>query len=139
MTATEKTLTPHKRSNPKVDVLPRRTVPMSDFEEPEPGHYIRRKPPDAETQRQIIERAGRTTDGRLRDANTGRALNEGEAVWGHAPDFQFKPMRDMAEKRGWTQQQFDDFFRDPAKWQIEYGPTNSGRTFDRVERQRPIH
>ena len=31
----------------------------------------------------------------------------------------------MAEKLRWTQEQFDEFFRDPAKWQIEYGPTNS--------------
>jgi hypothetical protein len=139
MTATEKTLTPHEKSNPVVEVLPRSTVPMKDFEPPEPGHYIRRKPPSAETQPKILARAGHTTDGRLRDTNTGRALNEGEAVWGHAPDFQFKEMRDMAEKAGWTQEKFDEFFEDPAKWQIEYGPTNSGRVFDRIPRQRPVH
>jgi hypothetical protein len=138
-TATEKTGTQHKESTPTVEVLPRSTVPIKEFEPPEPGHYIRRKPPSAETQRQILARAGRTTDGRLRDANTGRPLNEGEAVWGHAPYYQFKEMRDMAEKLGWTQEEFDRFFEDPAKWQIEYGPTNSGRTFDRVPRQRPIH
>ena len=139
MTATSKTLTPHKTSTPIVEVLPRGTVPMKDFEPPEPGHYIRRKPPSAETQRQILELAGRTRDGRLRDANTGRALNEGEAVWGHAPNYQFKEMRDMAERLRWTQEEFDRFFEDPRKWQIEYGPTNSGRTFDRVPRQRPVH
>ncbi len=139
MTATERTLTPHKKSAPVVEVLPRGTVPMKDFEPPEPGHYIRRKPPDAETQRKILARAGRTSDGRLRDANTGRALEEGEAVWGHAPYYQFKEMRDMAEKLGWKQEQFDEFFRDPAKWQVEYGPTNSGRVFDRIPRQRPVH
>jgi hypothetical protein len=137
--ATDGTRTQHKESKPVIIVLPRTTVPMTDFEEPPPGHYIKRKPPDAETQRQILAMAGRTTDGRLRDTNTGRALNDGEAVWGHAPDFQFKTMRDMAEKAGWTQEQFDAFFRDPKKWQIEYGPTNSGRTFDRVPRQRPVH
>jgi hypothetical protein len=137
--ATEKTGTQHKESTPIVEVLPRSTVPMKDFEPPQPGHYIKRKPPSAETQRQILARAGRTTDGRLRDANTGRALNEGEAVWGHSPNYQFKEMREMAEKLGWTQEEFDRFFEDPAKWQIEYGPTNSGRTFDRIPRQRPIH
>ena len=139
MTATEKTLTPHTESTPVIEVLPRSTVPMRDFEPAEPGHYIYRKPPSDATQAQILARAGRTTDGRLRDTNTGRALNEGEAVWGHGPDFQFKDMRDMAEKRGWTQQQFDQFFEDPAMWQIEYGPTNSSRVFDRIPRQRPVH
>jgi hypothetical protein len=112
---------------------------MKDFDPPEPGHYIRRKPPDAETQAELLARAGRTTDGRLRDANTGRALEEGEAVWGHAPDYQFKEMRDMAEKLRWTQAQFDEFFRGPTKWQIEYGPSNSSRVFDRIPRQRPVH
>lgn len=139
MTATEKTLEPHKRPTPVVEVLPRSTVPMKDFEPPEPGHYIRRKPPSAETQHKILERAGRTSDGRLRDANTGRALEDGEAVWGHAPNYQFKEMRDMAEKLGWTQQEFDEFYEDPAKWQIEYGPSNSGRVFDRIPRGRPVH
>jgi HNH/ENDO VII superfamily nuclease len=139
MTSTARTKNPHKRSDPVVEILPRSTVPMKDFDPPEPGHYIVRKPPDAETQRQILERAGRTSDGRLRDANTGRALEEGESVWGHAPNYQFKEMRDMAEKLRWTQHQFDEFFRDPAKWQVEYGPTNSGRVFDRIPRQRPVH
>lgn len=139
MTATGKTLTPHKTPAPVVEVLPRTTVPMADFEPAEPGHYIRRKPPSAETQRKILEQAGRTRDGRLRDANTGRALEEGEAVWGHAPNYQFKDMRDMAEKLRWTQEEFDKFFEDPAKWQVEYGPSNSGRVFDRIPRQRPVH
>jgi hypothetical protein len=112
---------------------------MKDFEPAQKGHYIARKPPSAETQRQILARAGHTTNGRFRDANTGRALNEGEAVWGHSPHYQFSEMRDMAEKLGWTQEQFDEFFEDPAKWQLEYGPTNSGRSFDRVPRQRPVH
>lgn len=139
MTATAGTLTPHKASTPVKEVLPRSTVPMKDFEPPEPGHYIRRKPPSADTQRRILEQAGRTRDGRLRDANTGRALNDGEAVWGHAPNYQFKEMRDMAEKLGWTQDEFDAFFEDPNKWQVEYGPSNSGRVFDRIPRQRPVH
>jgi HNH/ENDO VII superfamily nuclease with conserved GHE residues len=138
MTATEKTLTPHKKSTPVVD-LPRTTTRMKDFELPEPGHYILRKPPSAETQNKILERVGRTSDGRLRDANTGRALEDGEAVWGHAPNYQFKEMRDMAEKLGWTQEKFDKFFEDPTKWQIEYGPSNSSRVFDRISRQRPVH
>jgi hypothetical protein len=139
MTATSGTLTPHQQSNPVVEVLPRSTVPMRDFEPPETGHYIVRKPPDVETQSKILAQAGRTTDGRLRDANTGRALEKGEAVWGHSPYYQFKEMRDMAEKLKWTQAQFDEFFRDPGKWQIEYGPSNSSRVFDKVERQRPVH
>jgi hypothetical protein len=45
----------------------------------------------------------------------------------------------MAEKLGWTQEEFDRFFDDPAKWQVEYGPTNSSRVFDRIPRQRPVH
>lgn len=139
MTSTLKTLTPHKESTPTVEVLPRSTVPMTEFEPPEPGHYIRRKPPSAETQRKILEKAGRTRDGRLRDANTGRALNDGEAVWGHSPYYQFAEMRDMAERLGWTQEEFDAFFEDPDKWQVEYGPSNSGRVFDRIPRQRPVH
>lgn len=53
-TATLRTLTSHKQSVPVVEVLPRSTVPMKDFEPPEPGHYIVRKPPDAETQRQTL-------------------------------------------------------------------------------------
>ena len=57
MTATQGTLAPHKKPDPVVEVLPRGTVPMKDFEPPEPGHYIVRKPPDAETQRQY-PRAG---------------------------------------------------------------------------------
>jgi hypothetical protein len=138
-TSTEKTGTQHKESIPTVETLPRKTVPMTDFEPPEPGHYIRRKPPSVETQPEILTRAGRTTDGRLRDANTGRALDEGEAVWGHAPNYQFKEMRDMAEKLRWSQEQFDEFFEDPTKWQVEYGPSNSSRVFDRIPRQRPIH
>ncbi|HWF08934.1 MAG TPA: DUF4157 domain-containing protein [Bryobacteraceae bacterium] len=137
--ATEKTGTQHKQSTPKVEVARPGAVPMKDFEPPQPGHYIVRKPPAAETQAQILARAGRTTDGRLRDANTGRALNDGEAVWGHSPWYQFKEMRDMAEKLGWTQEEFDRFFDDPAKWQVEYGPTNSSRVFDRIPRQRPVH
>ena len=139
MASTAKKSTPFKPSTPVVEVLPRGTVPMSAFEPPEPGHYIRRKPPSAPTQAQILARAGRTTDGRLRDANTGRALEDGEAVWGHAPNYQFKEMRDMAEKLKWTQEDFDKFFDDPNKWQVEYGPSNSGRVFDRIPRQRPIH
>lgn len=139
MTATQKTLTPHKESTPVVEFLPRSTVPMSSFEPPEPGHYIRRKQPDPSIRPQILANAGRTTDGRLRDTNTGRALNEGEAVWAHAPDFQFAPMRNLFEKQGKTQAEFDAFYRDPAKWQIEYGPTNSSRVFDKIERQRPVH
>ncbi|WP_326543217.1 eCIS core domain-containing protein [Pseudorhodoferax sp.] len=139
MTATRDTLTPHRKSTPVKEVLPRSTVPMSSFEPPEPGHYIRRKQPDASIQPQILANAGRTTDGRLRDANTGRALNPGEAVWAHAPDFQFAPMRNLFEKQGKTQAEFDAFYRDPAKWQIEYGPTNSSRVFDKIERQRPVH
>jgi len=35
MTATEKTLTPHRKSTPVVEELPRSTVPMKDFEPPE--------------------------------------------------------------------------------------------------------
>jgi hypothetical protein len=139
MASTAKTLTPFRASTPVVEVLPRNTVPMTDFEPPEPGHYIRRKPPSAPTQAQILARAGHTTDGRLRDANTGRALADGEAVWGHAPNYQFKEMRDMAEKLKWTQEDFDKFFDDPNKWQVEYGPSNSSRVFDRIPRQRPIH
>jgi hypothetical protein len=139
MTGTAKTSTPHSQSTPTVEVLPRGTVPMADFEPAPAGHYIVRKPPSAETQRQILARAGRTTDGRLRDANTGRALDDGEAVWGHAPYYQFAEMRDMAERLGWTQAQFDEFFENPAFWQIEYGPSNSGRVFDRIPRQRPVH
>ena len=87
--ATEKTGTQHKPSTPPNEVLPRSTVPMKDFEPPEPGHHIVRKPPSAETQRLILERAGRATDGPLRDANTGRALNDGEGVFGHSPYYQF--------------------------------------------------
>lgn len=139
MTGTGKTSMPHSQSTPTVEVLPRGTVPMADFEPAPAGHYIVRKPPSAETQRQVLARAGRTTDGRLRDANTGRALDDGEAVWGHAPYYQFAKMRDMAERLGWTQAQFDAFFENPAFWQIEYGPSNSGRVFDRIPRQRPVH
>ena len=138
MTATGSTLTQHKPSIPAVTVLPHKSDPMGDSAPPVPGHYIRRKPPDAATQPQILARAGRVTDGRLRDANTGRALNDGEAVFGHGAYYQFAPMRDTPEKLGWTQDQFDKFFQDPAKWQIEYSPSNSSRAFDRVLRQRPI-
>jgi len=138
MSAVGKTLTPHMKSTPVVEVLPRATVPMRDFEPPEPGHYIRRKQPSEETKTKILQRAGRTSDGRLRDANTGRALEEGEAVWGHSPYYQFKEMRDMAEKLKWTQEEFDKFYEDPDKWQVEYGPSNSSRVFDRIPRQRPV-
>jgi hypothetical protein len=139
MSKTAKTTKPSKKSAPVVEVLPHKSVPMKDYEPAPPGHYIVRKPPSPETQPKILANAGRTTDGRLRDANTGRALNPGEAVWGHKPEFQFKEMRDLFEKRGLTQEEFDKFFEDPDKWQIEYGPTNSSRVFDRIPRQRPIH
>ncbi len=137
--STLNTGTQSKEPAPSVEILPRGTVPMSDFELPEPGHYIRRKPPDESIRPQILANAGHTTDGRLRDTNTGRALNEGEAVWGHGPDFQFAQMRDLFEKQGKSQAEFDAFYLDPAKWQIEYGPTNSSRVFDHIPRQRPVH
>lgn len=139
MGATPSRVTAYPESDPAVEVLPRSTVPMSDFEEAEPGHYLRRKAPDSSTQAGILANAGHVTDGRLRDANTGRALNPGEAVWGHAPDFQFAVMRNLFEAQGKTQEEFDEFYRDPKKWQVEYGPTNSSRVFDRIPRQLPIH
>jgi hypothetical protein len=140
MTGTEKTVTAHKGSTPVVEYARPGTVAMGVYDDPPaPGHYIRRKPPDAQTAPLILEQAGRTTDGLLRDANTGRGLKEGEAVFGHAPEYQFAPTRDRFEKEGRTQAEFDEFFRDPAKWQIEYGRTNSSRVFDRIPRQRPVH
>jgi hypothetical protein len=63
MASTAKTLTPFRASTPVVEVLPRNTVPMTDFEPPEPGHYIRRKPPSAPTQAQILAREHRARIG----------------------------------------------------------------------------
>jgi hypothetical protein len=156
MTSTNETLTPHTKSDPDVTTLPaagnagprgpREGAYSVDPTTPAPVSRIVRKQPTLETQRLILQRAGRIKDPAtgqlvLRDANTGRAIRPGvdNFNFGHAPEYQFAPMRDWAEKQGWTQEQFDAFFEDPAKWQIEYAPYNLTKVYDKIPRQKPVH
>jgi hypothetical protein len=83
------------------------------------------------TLREIYRRAVKDADGRYLDPNTGLPI-EGKPDVGHVWGFEHRRLVKMAEAKGMTQKQFNDWVNSHPEWfQLECPRSNRSHKFEK--------
>jgi hypothetical protein len=82
------------------------------------------------TKAKIRDAAPKTADGDFIDPNTGTIVPSGVAQYGHKPGHEWRCVKAKALNQGWTMQQLNDFFNDPAIYQMEDPVSNQSHKYE---------
>ena len=87
--------------------------------------------PSATVKNQVLEAAPRTKTGDLIDPNTGLEISPaGNYDFGHKPGYEWRCIKAMALREGWTIGQLREFVNNPDLYQIEDRSSNRSHEFE---------
>lgn len=91
-------------------------------------HYLHRPYLREDTVNGITK--GRMKNGTFVDPNTAEIIT-GTPDIGHVYGHEYWRERDMAEKLGWTQQEFNDYMNNPSFYQFESPSSNRSHKYEK--------